>query len=417
MLAFAGSMQTGNPVRERSSKEAMSDGVYKKFQKLQEMIADGKYQEAKAGLTALTAKRLNGFEKAQVEQFLGWAESSLENYDAAGRHLQKAIDSDALPNQAQFNMMLQLAQMYAGGGKYQKAIKALEAFYKVTDKIKDTTFYFEASLNAQMEKYRKSLKALNKAIELEDKPHENWHYLRFNLHMQLSDFQKASKEIEYLIELNPAKKDYWEKLNQVYFTLKKDQKALAALVLADLNGMLVKEKDRLQLYKMYAYLGIPYKAGKVLEKGLKSGVIKPSYKRWDDLGSIWYSAAEMDKALLAFDQASKLSKDGKIDLRRAFIYYDKQNWEKAISALKAGIEKGGVKEKKIGNAYLLLGMAYNELGKTNSAIAALKKAMNYKSSRGNAQQMVEYLQSEIKRKAKIKEQEKMFAEQPQEEES
>ena len=417
LIGYAGSIETGNPVRERSSKGALTDKIYKKFEKLQEMIADAKYQEAKNGLTALAARKLNDFERARVEQFLGWAESNLENYGAAIKHLRNALATDALPNQAHFNMMLQLSQMLAGEGKYAESLKALDDYYKVTDKIKDTTFYYEASVNAQMKRYTQALKALNKAIELEDKPKENWHYLRFNLYMQISNFQKAAKEIEFLIQLNPNKKDYWEKLNQVYFTLKKDQKALAALNLADLNGMLTKEADRLQLYKMYAYLGVPYKAGKVLEKGLKSGVIKPTYKRWDDLGSIWYTAAEMDKALEAFNQASKLATDGKIDMRRAFIFYDKQNWNKAISALSSAIEKGGLKDKKVGTAYLLMGMAYNELGKTNSAIQALKKAQNYKNARVNAVQMIDFLQSELKRKAKIKEQEKMFEEPAQEEES
>ena len=49
-----------------------------------------------------------------------------------------------------------------------------------------------------------------------------------------------------------------------------------------------------------------------METGLKSGVIKPSFKRWDDLGKIWYTAAEMDNALGAYNEASKLSTDGKM---------------------------------------------------------------------------------------------------------
>ena len=416
MLSFAGSVKTGNPERERSTKENMTESVYKKFEKFQEMIADGKYQAAKDGLTALTARRLNGFEKAQVEQFLGWAESSLNNYSAAIKHIKNAIATNALTNRGHFSMMLQLSQMYAGQGQYDKALKALDDYYKVTDEIKDTTFYYEASLNAQLQRYSKALKALNKAIELEDKPHETWHKLRYSLYMLVKNYQKAAKEAEYLVSLKPNKKEYWDNLNQVYFTLKQDKKALAALDLTNLNGLLKSEKDILQYYKMIAYLGIPYKAAKILEKGLKDGVVKSEYKHWKTVGDLWYTANEMDKALNAFNRASKLASDGKIDLRRAFIYYDKQDWNKAISSLNSALEKGGIPEKKIGTSYLLMGMAYNELGKTNSAIQALQKALKYKNSRKNAQQMVEYLQAEQKRKAKIKEQEKMFAEQDKNEE-
>ena len=366
-ISLAGSFKTGNPVRERSSKEAMTESIYKKFVKLQEMLADEKYVEARAGLMALTEKRLNGFERASINQFLGWVESAQEKFDAAAARLQKAIDADALPNQAHFSMMLQKAQMLAGAGKYQRAINDMQKYYGVTDEIKDSTYYFEASIYAQMDKFKPAISALKKAIKLSDKPIESWHYLLYNLHMQLSEYKQASQALETLIKINPGKENYWTKLSEVYFTLKKDNKALAVLAVADKNGMINDEKGRIRLFKMYAFLGNPYKAGYVLEKGLKNGVVKPSFKRWDDLGKIWYSAAEMDNALSAYNEASKLATDGKIDFQRAYIYFDREDWSKAKLALLAAIEKGGLKEKKVGTAWLLLGMAESEMNNQNAS--------------------------------------------------
>ena len=403
-VVIAGSIKTGNPERERSNKEAMSESVYKKFVKLQEMYADGKYSEARAGFEAMSTKRLNDFEKANVNQFLGWVDYAEEKYKSASKHLQIAIDSDALPNQAHFSMMLQQAQIIAASGDYPKAIAALKKYYKVVDEIKDSTFYFEASLYAQMEKYRPAIKALKKSIELADKPIESRIYLLFNLHMQLSEFKQAAKALETLIALNPNKRDYWIKLSEVYFTLKKDDKSLATLILADKNGLLTKEKDRIKLFKMYAFLGVPYKAGKVLESGLKSGVIEPNYKRWEDLGSIWYTAAEMDKSLAAYNEASKLAKDGKIDFRRAYIYLAKDDWKSARDAFLSALEKGGLKEKKIGTAYLLLGMAESEMKNSSAALRYLKKAVTYKNVRNSATQWINHIEKQLeeaKRRAAV----------------
>lgn len=393
-VVVAGSIKTGNPERERANKEAMTESTYKKFVKLQEMYADGKYTEARAGFKDMASKRLNDFEKANVNQFLGWVDYADEKYISASRYLQVAIDSDALPNQAHFSMMLQLAQIIAASEKYQEAVNALEKYYKITDEIKDSTFYFEASLYAQMEKYRPAITALKKSIELSDKPIEARLYLLFNLHMQLSEFKQAAQALENLIVLNPNKRDYWIKLSEVYFTLKKDAESLATLVLADKNGLIPDEKDRIKLFKMYTFLGVPYKAGEVLEKGLKAGAIKPNYKRWDDLGSVWYTAAELDKALSAFDEASKLASDGKIDFRRAYIYFSKDDWKSARDALLSALEKGGLKENRVGTAYLLLGMAESEMKNRSAALRYLKIAMKYKNVRNNAAQWVNHIERE-----------------------
>jgi tetratricopeptide (TPR) repeat protein len=395
---FAGSIITDNPKRERSSNEAMSEAIYKKFVKLQEMIADEQYVEAKSGLTALTKKNLNGFEEASINQFLGWVDSAQGKYQSASNYLQKAIATNALTDTAHFSMMLQKSQMLAGADKYQLALDALDAYYKVTDEIKDATLYYEASLYAQMDKFKEAMVPLKKAIELSDEPNESWYYLLLSLHMQSSEFLQASKVLDILIKLNPNKKEYWTMLSQVYFTLKKDEKSLAVLAVADENGMVSNEKERLQLYKMYAFLGNPYSAGKVLEKGLKDGVIKPTFKRWDDLGNTWYSAAEMDKALFAYDKASKLATDGKIDFQRAYIYFDREDWTGAKNALQSAIEKGGLTDKKIGTSWLLLGMVESELNNDAGAMKALKKASKFDNTRVSSVQWMEHLDKKAKDK-------------------
>lgn len=409
LSVFAGEELTGNPERKRSNKEAFTESVYKKFEKLQEMIADEKYADARAGLEALSARHLNSFEKANVSQYIGWIDSAEGKYVDAAKRFEEAIASDALPNQSHFSIMVQVAQMYMVGGKYQKGIDALHKYYKVTDKIEDKVFALEANAYAQMDQYAKAIPLLIKAIKLADEPKEQWMYLLYSLHMELSQFQEASKVMEQLVEINPNKKDYWMRLYGVYFQLKQDKKALATLVIADKNGLLDDEKNRITLFKMYALMEVPYKAGKVLEDGLKSGIIKPSFKRWDDLGKIWYTAAEMDKALSAFDEASKLSVDGKIDFQRANIYFERQDWKSAKMALKQALEKGGLKENQIGNSWLLLGMAESETNNLAGAIDALKHAKKYPKSRKNAVQWLEHLQKKIEREKAEKEKQQILS--------
>lgn len=398
---FAGSIQTGNPVRKKSNSEAFSEVIYKKFEKLQEMIADDMYVEARAGLNKLLERRLNGFESAQVNQYIGWVDSNEGDYVAAIKRFQMALETDSLPNQAHFSMMLQIASMHMAGDNYQKGLDAIHAYYKVTDEIEDKVFVREANAYAQLEQYQKAIPVLKKAISLSEKPVERWYHLLYVLHRNLSQYIEAAKVLEILIAINPNKKEYWTSLSALYLNLKKDDKALAILALADENNLISDEKAQIRLFQMYSILEIPFKAGKVLEKGLRDGVIEPSFKRWEDLGKTWYQAGEMDSALIAYSEASKLSTDGRIDFLRGLIYFDRDDWTKTIEAMNSALEKGGLKDRKTGRSLMFLGMAESHINHFSKAIAALKKATKYKETRAGAYQWIEHLQFENKRARQI----------------
>ena len=407
-LALTGEELTGNPERKRSNSEAFTEIVYKKFEKILEFISESKYQEAKIDIDMLMQKRLNDYEKAHIHQYLGWIAAAEENYSEAAKNYEIAIASDALTNHSHFSAMLQLAQVYMVMGQYQKGIDTLHNYYKITDKISDTTFAMEANAYAQLEKFKQAIPLLLKAINLSEKPREQWMYLLYSLHMELSQFQEAANVLEKLIEINPNKKDYWIRLYSVYFNLKQDKKALATLVLADKNGLLDDEKNRLMLYKMYALMEVPYKAGQVLEDGLKKGIVKPSFKHWDYLGKVWYTSAEMDKALEAFDEASKLATDGKIDFQRANIYFEREDWKKAKQALREAIEKGNLTDTQFGNTWLLLGMVESEMENIPKAIEALKNAKKYDNARKNAIQWIDHLEKKYARQKVQQEREQIL---------
>ncbi|MFK8013151.1 MAG: hypothetical protein AB8B80_14010 [Marinicellaceae bacterium] len=390
---LAGSLKTNNPERKRELVEGFTEQVYNKMVKLQEMVANEMYVEARAGLEQLLKKRLNNMELANVNQYIGWIDSSEGKYIDAANRFQKALDSEALENQAHFGMMLQMAQMYMAGEQLQKALDMLNEYYSVVDEIEDKTFAFEANIHYQMENYEKAIPPMKKAIELSEEPKERWSYLLYGAYKQSSKFREAVDVLETLIKINPSKKDYWNMLSADYFNLKEDQKALAVLALAEESGLVDSEKELLRLWQMYSFLEIPYSAGKVLQKGLKDGVIKPTFKRWEDLGKTWFAAAEMDSALEAYGEASKLATDGKIDLYRAYIYLDKEDWPKIISTINAAIEKGGLDDNQYGKAWMLIGTAENELKKYNNAIAAFKKAATYPNTKSGANQWLNHLEA------------------------
>ncbi len=400
--------KTNNPKREVKGVLPSPEN-YKKLEKYSQFMADEKYAEAKAGFNAMLQRKLNDYERAVVLQYLGYLAMQEDKPQQAIKNFKEVVKLNSLPNRTHFNVMSNIARMYMATGQYRNAVKAWQDYFKATDEIRDSDYALLANTYVQLEDYKKGQQYIKKAISMAEKPSESWYQLLLITHQQLGEFRQAAKVLEYLVEHYPQKKNYWKQLSQTYFALKQDSKALAALDLANLNGLLTTEQDLLQLFKLYAYLDVPYKAGKVLEAGLKKGTIESTKKHWKDLGATWYQAQELEKALVAFKKAAELSDDGELDFQIANIYVGLEDWANARTALKAALQKGGLKDRDVGNSWLLLGMAENYLGNEAAARQALEKAKKFPKVRNNAQQWLNHMKQTQVTKAKLQESQKTEA--------
>lgn len=389
----AAKLKTDNPVRKPSVSVLMTEAQMKLIERYSEFVADEKYAEARSGFNSMLAKlnSRDAYVQAIIYQMLGHLDSTAGNYKQAAANFKKAIDLDALPNTTHFQMMLQRAQLLMIEGDHRGGLKALDEYFKVVDEIPDTAFVIKANSHAQLEEFKEVKKAINQAISLSEDPKENWYQLLLAAHSELSEYRQMADVLKILIEMNPDKKEYWMQLSSVYFTLKEDKNALAALVLAEEKGLLDKESDYMQLFKMYSYNEVPYSAAKILEKGLKSKVVESNFDHWKQLGQVWYNARELDKALDAYGKASEFAKDGEIDFTRAYLYLDLENWKEAVSSIQSALQKGGLDEVKTGNAWFLLGISYASMNNYSQAREAFNKATNYKKTRNNAEQWLNHL--------------------------
>lgn len=399
---LAASLKTDNPERKPSAQVIMSEVQSKRVTKLSEFLADEKYAEAKSGLEALLAKtnpKRDAYFQSLLHQLLGHAASAQGDFKATARHFQKSIDLDAMPNATHFSMMLQLAQIKMADQDYQGVLKSLDEYFKVVDEIPDKAFAVKANTHAQLEQYREAQKAIKQAIALADKPNETWYQLLLSTHAELSEYKQMAEVLKILVELSPNKKIYWKQLSSVYFTLKDDKKSLAVLALAEKNGLLSEESEYMQLYKMYSYNNVPFEGAKLLERAMNEKKVEANFKNLKQLGQTWYAAKNIDKSLAAYDRASEFAKDGEMDLTRSFLYLDMENWPKAVSSITSALQKGGLSDDKMGNAWLMLGMSQASLKKYPQARKAFNNAIKYQKSRSNAQQWLNHL-STLEEKAK-----------------
>jgi tetratricopeptide (TPR) repeat protein len=197
----------------------------------------------------------------------------------------------------------------------------------------------------------------------------------------------------------PDVKRYWTQLSQIYYKLKQDDRALAVLALAYRKDLLDSATDLTYLSSLYSNADVPYKAAEVLEKGIRDGVVDASRSNWAMIADSWYAAEELENALVAYKEAGQAAADGNIDLRRAYILVDLERWPDALEALTRALDKGGLEERRTGEAYLLRGMAQFNLGDYDRASADWGRAGRYDRTRDAARQWMNHLQEERLRKA------------------
>ena len=371
----------------------LSERTYKRLTAIHELMGENKYKEALKRLDALLPRvRKNRYEYATIMQTYGFAYAAQDKYRKAIEAFNEALKTEALPDQVQQSMRYNLAQLYAAASDWKSAAKAYEQWLAVAEKPSADSYAFGATIYAQLKNYDKAIPKIRKAISLSPKPRENWYQLLLSMLYQKKQYAEAARLLETMVAYWPDKKQYWNQLSGVYFTLKKNRRALAVLELAHKQGMLEKERELMNLVNMYLLQGIPYKAAKILDAEMKAGRIPRTGKNLQKLGEAWMRAKETDEALRELQAAAEAQEKGVLYLRLAQLYTDKEEWKKVIDLSNKALAAGELKNP--GDAYLLKGMALYELGKKQNALATFSKALKYKKSKRQAGQWITHIRTE-----------------------
>jgi tetratricopeptide (TPR) repeat protein len=388
---------------ERSPDAGMLDELtWKQLNAIYEDVGEERYDEAYADLQKLLGRAgRDTYLQAVLNQALAQVEWARGNYDPALRYFETAVALDTLPNEAHFALMYQIAQLYFMKDRYDDALASLDLWFCTVpkDKITSAAYVLKASIFAQKGDFPGTLEAIDAAIAMDPDPKESWYQVKLAAHYELEQYPQAADTLELLISRWPDKKLYWTQLSQIYYKLKQDDRALAVMALAWRRQLLDKQGDITYLSSLYSNAEVPYKAAAVLEQGIRDGVVESNKSHWTIVADAWYAAEELERSLAAYAEAGKAASDGEIDLRRGYILVDLERWPDALEALNMALEKGGLDERRTGEAYLLRGMAQFNLGNLDGASADWGRAGRYERSRDAARQWLNHLEEERRRRA------------------
>ncbi|HSC67399.1 MAG TPA: hypothetical protein VLC79_06905 [Cellvibrio sp.] len=349
----------------------------------------------------LERARLNAYELVLLYQYYGYAYLVQENYDKSIEYYSKVLQqSPYMPVATEAQILLTLGQLYSVKNNPRKALDTMLRWSEYVDELRPEHSYTFATLYYQLGDNKNSLLNINQAIsrqQAEGKiPNEYWYLLQRELYFDREDYQNGLLALNNLIRFYP-KAQYWQHLSYVYKLMKRDSESLAALETCYLLGGLTTERDLLSLAYAQLKANVPYKAVKVLRKGIYTDkVIEPSARNLKLLADALRVAQYPKESLVEYQKAAQKSRNADLIIGLASAYLANENYKEASKWARHALKTGPVKRPD--QAYFIIGQAELELKNFDEAIHFFKEASKDSRSKKPASEWITYAENE---KAKL----------------
>ena len=412
-------LATGAAIAQQQKQEqqtrktpAMRNPVYEKLAKAQEAVEAKDYAAALKVLDDMKSRhdrdryKLNSYEVANLYATYAFIYYTQEKYNDAIRANEMVIRQPEIPLGLEINTRYTIAQLYFVVEKYPQAVKALENWFKVEPNPSPDAYMLLAQGYYQLKQYNKALNAVERGMKVAEnkgrEPKEQWYLLMRALYFEKDDNRKVAWTLEELVKRWP-KKQYFVQLSNIYAQLNNTRRQLSAHDIAYTGYKLDKESELLNMGYLYMGNDIPYQGAQVLEKGLKSKLIRSRSRNYLTLSQAYTVAQENAKALPHMETAAKLADNGETWARLADVYYDSERYKDALKAAQTALKKGGVKRPE--NTYVIMGMTLFNLDRFDEAKTQFRKAQKSKnkSTAKTAGDWLKYIDSEVKRRKALEE--------------
>ena len=400
------------PKRRTRKTPSLSERIYKKLTKAQELIEEKKYDAGLAALHAIEAEpKLTAYEKAQLYNYFAYTYFTMERFKDAIASYEKVLAQPDLPLGLEQSTLYTLAQLHLILERYPKAIEIIQQWFSIIPKPTESAYILLGQAYYQMERMQDSLEVLEKAYKMvqdrDGTPRENLLLLLRVVYFTLDDFDSMVRVLRQLVSLYP-KPDYWLTLAGAYSELKYYDKQLAIMEMLYEQDKLTRSSQLLNLANLYLLHEVPYKAALLIEAGMdeeldKDKKIERSVRNLRLLSQAWLQAQESKRSIPPLKEAARQSKDGELDMRLAQAYLNLERYKEAADAAGRALKKGDLKDKA--QAYIMKGLAEFELQKYDDAIESFQVAAidKDKKNRRSAQTWLDYVHTEVERKRQLEE--------------
>ncbi|MGD9223315.1 MAG: tetratricopeptide repeat protein [Desulfobacteraceae bacterium] len=368
LMLFVISLGFGVPAVQGKT---LSRGTRLKLQEASKLTEAGKAHEAIERLQLLEgALQAKAFELAMVRQCLVYAHMAAEEPAVACDIAVKVLKGGQLPAEAAHALIWLTAQMAYQLEDYGTCAHYAQQWIAAESRPPAKAHFLAGFSHYQLKQLRAAEKHLEQAIALAKKIPDDWRKVLLAVYLDGRQYPKAETVLHSLIESEPDNRSWWNHLAVAYLEQNKEDKALAALVLAHHRSRLDTD-DLMRIVQLYSSNGIPEKAARLLRNWLKSGRLAANRKTYKLQFELWHLACESGPALQALEKAASLADNGQDYYLLGCLHFERNQWQQARDALQRALQRG-VKEKA--RAQYLLGVAAFNCGDPHTAQQAFEKA-------------------------------------------
>ena len=415
VLLLAGMLAPGDATAQsqRASKDdktktkqaqAVSKEVYERIQKAQEMVDEENYASALKALNSLyNPDKLTEYEQANVLNYLGFIHYNMEDMPQAIATYKKLLAIPSLEPQMAKGTTFTMAQLLTVEERYREALNTIDKWFVLETNPAPQPYILKAQVHYHLEEYQAMVQPIETAMDVARNRNlpvkEDWWGLLNFAYFQQENYTKVRDIQKILLETWP-KKRYWLSLAGAFTELGQDEKLIYAYDAAFTQDMLEKGTEFVTMAQLYLQAEVPYKAAKLLQEKIDSGVVVKNEKNYRLLSQSWMLAMEDAKAIPALKSAAALAKNGEVDARLANSYLNVGEYGECVTSANTAIRKGGLKSPD--NIRISLGMCLYNLRRYNESKASFREAAKTPRSQRTSGQWIRVIDAEIERNRQIR---------------
>ena len=353
----------------------------------------------------LTERGMNSYEIAQVWNTLAFAYYTVNDIPNTIKSYESVL-KQTITQVLELSSLRALFQLYYAQGDYKTSLKFIDRWQKLNETPDADVTYIKATVYYQLGDMKTALKQALLVEQIAKSQNrtmkESWWYFQVVCYNELKDYPNVIRVLRELVTHYP-KKQYWMSLAGMYSEEGKDDKSLDAYYAAYVQGMLTRDMEVVMLAQRLLNANVPYEAARVLEKGMKDGIVDKSEKNLKLLATAYTMAQETKKAIDAWQRAAAAGKDdGQTYYRLAQALSQDDMNKEAIDAYQKALDHP--KDlRDIAEVWFWLGTAQIQLKQWDSAIHSFQQAAKDKDHKKSAEQYIKYVQAEKTREKELEE--------------
>jgi predicted Zn-dependent protease len=380
--------------KKKRPTQLVGQSVGKKVAKAFEAYTADDIDGALVILEDISAKK--AYDKAYVARFIAVMYAQKGDEKKSIKFLKAAIEPDILNEADQGEALKLLADLQMQTKAYKDALANYKSWMEFTGKEDANTYVKITQAYYELRRLDKMIAPADKAIALYgDKHNQNPYVLKVQSYYERKKYKDAVKVLEVVLQIFPENKIWWTQLGMFYLLVEDYEKGVQTLDMAYKQGFLDKESQIKTLASLYSQNEAPYKAAKLLEKNIASGIVKRDDKNLSTLANAWHAAQHIGKAAKYYGELAKMTNEAKHYRKQGMLLKQDEQFSGAIKSLNKALDLG---IKGQGKIHMSIAECYFYLEKYKPAYAAIKKAMKDPKSRKSARGWVSFIKDTARRK-------------------